>query len=140
MLTGFNPLIEYLSVNSKKAVDISLINHPSHWQHKSRMVEGDGFEPSKAVPADLQSAPLATREPLHIKIYCPCALAPVHIISQRQYKVNWYFSFTPLINHTLYDYNYDVIYIFRECILMRIFDIDNPAGCRAHFIGIEASA
>ncbi len=27
------------------------------------MVEGDGFEPSKAVPADLQSAPLATREP-----------------------------------------------------------------------------
>ncbi len=28
------------------------------------MVEGDGFEPSKAEPADLQSAPLATREPL----------------------------------------------------------------------------
>ncbi len=30
------------------------------------MVEGDGFEPSKAVPADLQSVPLATREPSRV--------------------------------------------------------------------------
>ncbi len=30
------------------------------------MVEGDGFEPSKAVPADLQSAPFGHREPSRV--------------------------------------------------------------------------
>ncbi len=29
------------------------------------MVEGEGFEPSKAVPADLQSDPFGHWEPLH---------------------------------------------------------------------------
>ena len=33
------------------------------------MVEGEGFEPSKAEPTDLQSAPLAAREPSTLNEY-----------------------------------------------------------------------
>ncbi|CAH6828046.1 hypothetical protein VCHA36O163_190064 [Vibrio chagasii] len=45
---------EYGTAETKKANSMSrLFDFPI----KENMVEGDGFEPSKAVPADLQSAP-----------------------------------------------------------------------------------
>ena len=40
------------------------------------MVEGEGFEPSKAEPTDLQSAPLAAREPLSLNEYLIRRMVP----------------------------------------------------------------
>ena len=44
--------------------------NPQHYCHGFWELQGEGFEPSKAKPADLQSAPFGrSGTPAHIEIY-----------------------------------------------------------------------